>query len=106
MQRALEEFIVTGVKTTIPFHEFVMAHPDFVKGSFSTSFVDEHFTPREIEKFLASPGQKVSLRDAAIAAALIYHLSQVNVMAGNDQYAPNAALQHNAPYVMRNRRKQ
>ena len=104
MRRALREFIVTGVKTTIPFHEFVMTHPDFVKGSFSTGFVDEHFTPREIEKFLTSPDQKVHLRDVAIAAALIYHLSQVNA---SPDLNPMAAVSvHNTPYASRLRRKQ
>ncbi len=40
MRRALEEFIVEGVKTTIPFHQQVLADPDFVKGEFDTSFVE------------------------------------------------------------------
>lgn len=40
MRRALEEFIVEGVKTTIPFHQRVLADPDFVKGKFDTSFVE------------------------------------------------------------------
>ncbi len=104
MRRALREFIVTGVKTTIPFHEFVMSHPDFVKGNFSTGFVDEHFTPREIEKFFASPDQKVHMRDVAIAAALIYHLSQAKA---RPEFNPMAAVNvHNSPYATRLRRKQ
>lgn len=40
MRRALEEFIVEGVKTTIPFHQKVLSDPDFVKGEFNTSFVE------------------------------------------------------------------
>ncbi len=40
MRRALEEFIVEGVKTTIPFHQKVLMDQDFVKGDFDTSFVE------------------------------------------------------------------
>lgn len=39
MKRALEEFEVHGVKTTIPFHLRVLAHPDFQKGEFDTGFI-------------------------------------------------------------------
>ena len=40
MQRALDEFIIEGVKTTIPFHQKVMSHPDFVSGKCTTKFMD------------------------------------------------------------------
>jgi acetyl-CoA carboxylase biotin carboxylase subunit len=42
MTRALEEFIVEGIPTTIPFHRQVLTNPDFVKGQFNTRFL-EHF---------------------------------------------------------------
>jgi acetyl-CoA carboxylase, biotin carboxylase subunit len=42
MRRALDEFIVEGVPTTIPFHKQVMVHKDFVSGDFNTHFLD-HF---------------------------------------------------------------
>jgi acetyl-CoA carboxylase biotin carboxylase subunit len=40
MSRALAEFTVAGVKTTIPFHRAVMRHPDFLAGRLSTAFVE------------------------------------------------------------------
>jgi len=40
MTRALDEFIIEGIKTTIPFHRKVFSHPDFVNGEFNTGFVD------------------------------------------------------------------
>jgi len=40
MSRALDEFIVSGVKTTIPFHKQVMHSPVFISGDFDTSFLD------------------------------------------------------------------
>jgi acetyl-CoA carboxylase biotin carboxylase subunit len=40
MRRALAEYHVAGIKTTLPFFERALAHPDFVAGDFDTSFVD------------------------------------------------------------------
>jgi acetyl-CoA carboxylase, biotin carboxylase subunit len=41
MRRALDEFLVEGIKTTIPFHKKVLQHTDFVQGTFNTSFVEK-----------------------------------------------------------------
>ncbi len=41
MRRALKEFIIEGVKTTIPFHQKVMEDPDFVAGNFNTGFLEQ-----------------------------------------------------------------
>ena len=40
MERALEEFVVEGVPTTIPFHQAVMKHPDFIQGKVHLDFVE------------------------------------------------------------------
>jgi acetyl-CoA carboxylase biotin carboxylase subunit len=41
MKRALDEFIVEGVKTTIPFHRQLMDHPDYVAGNYTTKFMED-----------------------------------------------------------------
>ena len=41
MQRALDEYIIEGVKTTIPFHQRLMRHPRFKSGDFTTKFMEE-----------------------------------------------------------------
>lgn len=41
MKRALDEFLVEGIKTNIPFHKKVLNHPDFIKGNFGTDFLDK-----------------------------------------------------------------
>ncbi len=41
MRRTLEEFIIEGIKTTIPFHLKVLNHVDFQKGDYSTKFIEE-----------------------------------------------------------------
>jgi len=40
MRRALDEFIIEGVQTTVPFHTAVMHHKQFWKGNVSTSFIE------------------------------------------------------------------
>ena len=45
MQRALDEYAITGIKTTIPFHQKVLAHPSFQNGDVSTDFVEKHLSP-------------------------------------------------------------
>jgi acetyl-CoA carboxylase biotin carboxylase subunit len=41
MRRALDEFIIEGINTTIPFHKKVMNHPEFISGDFNTSFAEK-----------------------------------------------------------------
>ncbi|MBK6400202.1 MAG: acetyl-CoA carboxylase biotin carboxylase subunit [Bacteroidetes bacterium] len=40
MERALSEFVVEGVKTTIPFHQQLMRNEDFRKGNYTTKFME------------------------------------------------------------------
>jgi acetyl-CoA carboxylase biotin carboxylase subunit len=40
MKCALNEFVIEGIKTTIPFHKKVFSHPDFVNGEFDTGFAE------------------------------------------------------------------
>lgn len=41
MKRALDEFIIEGVKTTIPFHKKVLENPDFLSGNYNTNFLEK-----------------------------------------------------------------
>jgi acetyl-CoA carboxylase biotin carboxylase subunit len=45
MKRAINEFKIKGVKTTLPFGTFVMNHPNFISGDFDTHFVEKHYKP-------------------------------------------------------------
>ncbi len=40
MKRALDEFIVEGIKTTIPFHKKLMNDPEFINGNYTTKFME------------------------------------------------------------------
>lgn len=41
MKRALDEFVIEGIKTTIPFHRQLMEHPDYLAGNYTTAFMDD-----------------------------------------------------------------
>ena len=66
MKRALSEYRIGGVSTTIPFCMTVMNNKSFVEGDYNTGFVAKHF------KEFAQPPDDVF--KAAVTAASIYHL--------------------------------
>jgi acetyl-CoA carboxylase, biotin carboxylase subunit len=45
MQRALDEYAITGIKTTIPFHQLVLSHQVFQDGDVTTDFIEKYMTP-------------------------------------------------------------
>ena len=64
--RAIAEYKVEGVATTLPFGRFVLQHEAFVSGRFDTHFVKNYFTPEELEK--------LELEAADVAATLALKL--------------------------------
>jgi propionyl-CoA carboxylase alpha chain len=50
MIRAIEEFEITGLETTLGFGDFVMRHPAFRSGDFDTRFVEDYFTPASLQQ--------------------------------------------------------
>ena len=65
MRRALSEYVVTGIKTNLPFHLALLEHPDFIAGSYDTGFIARH------EETLLTSGSTGGAEDAlAIGAAI------------------------------------
>ncbi|MDM1396679.1 acetyl-CoA carboxylase biotin carboxylase subunit [Myroides odoratimimus] len=48
MRRALDEFVIEGIKTTIPFHRQLMDDPNYIAGNYTTAFM-ESFTMKPLE---------------------------------------------------------
>ncbi len=65
--RSLEEFVLRGVKTTIPFMTKIMEEPDFRAGRFDTSYLDSHPMLYDYEE-MVEPVDLVVALSAAIAA--------------------------------------
>lgn len=83
MRRALEEYRILGVKTTIPFHQRLMDSHRFMAGNFDTRFIEDRFSLDEMEEGLATHPEV-----AAIIATLVAHRE----------------TQHAAQYVQRGKR--
>jgi acetyl-CoA carboxylase biotin carboxylase subunit len=49
MVRAIDEYIITGITTTLPFGRFVMQHEAFTTGNFDTHFVKKHFNTGSLQ---------------------------------------------------------
>ncbi len=67
MRRSLEEYVLRGVKTTIPFMMEIMKEPDFMAGDFDTSYLETHPTLFNYDDF-EQPEDLVLALSAAIAA--------------------------------------
>jgi acetyl-CoA carboxylase biotin carboxylase subunit len=50
MRRAVSEYKVLGIRTTLPFFERVLRHPDFVSGDIDTSFIQNAFPARALKR--------------------------------------------------------
>ena len=47
MRRALSEFMIRGIKTTIPFQQVIIDHPDFIEGRYDIGWVERYLKERE-----------------------------------------------------------
>ena len=66
MRRALSEYVVTGIRTNLAFHEKLFTHPDFVAGNYDTGFID-----RYKDQLLGYPTVPEVDRDAVAVAIAI-----------------------------------
>jgi acetyl/propionyl-CoA carboxylase alpha subunit len=73
LRRALDEYVIAGVRTTVPFARWLLDQPRFVAGDFSTNFIAETWDADEAARQIAadSGGGDIPLEEiAALAAAL------------------------------------
>ena len=73
MKRAIDEYQITGIETTLGFCRFVLDHPAFLDGSFDTNFVVKHFNPEALQP-------QVSESEAEIAALVVSKLLQAKTV--------------------------
>jgi propionyl-CoA carboxylase alpha chain len=71
MIRAIDEYQISGVATTLPFCRFVMQHEAFVNGSFDTNFVSNYFRP----DMLSTNSDEETASLAAVISAYILNLN-------------------------------
>ncbi len=85
MARALEEYRIEGVDTSIPFHRKVMRHPAFCSGDLHTGFLEEH---PELVRADTDPW----LDEIALVAAAVAHFRRIELASarGTDRTLLNA----------------
>jgi acetyl-CoA carboxylase biotin carboxylase subunit len=75
MRRALREYDVLGIKTTIPFFRWMLDQPEFEAARFHTAYLDEVLRGRAGEPFTSADDQRI---DIAVMAAAIQHFLHPN----------------------------
>ncbi|NIK74128.1 propionyl-CoA carboxylase alpha chain [Thermonema lapsum] len=83
MLRAIGEYKITGIATTLDFCAFALQHPAFTDGSFDTNFVKQYFTPEVLNSALTE-------EELQTAAAFVAHL-------WNEQKGQSQVLNNGAP---------
>ena len=73
MLKAIGDYKIEGIKTTLPFGRFVCQHEAFLSGNFNTHFVKNYYTPEKLKseldeetKIAALVGLKIYLEDQKI----------------------------------------
>jgi acetyl-CoA carboxylase biotin carboxylase subunit len=61
MKRAISEYKISGIMTTLPFGTFVMDHEAFISGKFDTHFVKKHFSPENLKINLDKEGEEIAM---------------------------------------------
>ncbi|RDV14831.1 acetyl-CoA carboxylase biotin carboxylase subunit [Pontibacter diazotrophicus] len=68
MLRAIDEYQITGIETTLSFGTYVLQHEAFVSGNFDTKFIDRYFTPEALQQ---EPEEATEEITAVLAAMLV-----------------------------------
>lgn len=76
MMRAIDEYEIAGVQTTLQFGKWVLQHPDFVSGNFDTGFIPKNFQPGSVA--LDQPDGMCEEIAALLAANLIESANPVS----------------------------
>jgi len=89
MRRALAEYAVGGIKTTLPFFREIMRDEEFIKGQLDTGFI-EQFNRRRADAAEAARSQETSedahaARDIAIIAAALAHSQSRQTIAADNR---------------------
>jgi len=87
MKRALYEYVITGVKSSIPFHQAVMENPRFVEGELGTHFLEREPTLWDEMRRIAGSGESLGSRlpRRTHEAARIAAMAAVTAMLHEDE---------------------
>ncbi len=84
--RAIDEYRVTGIRTTLPFGKWALQQVPFIEGKFDTNFIAKYFTPQSLEN-----KDETTARAAAILAAQLWQTAGAQAVAQNGVAKPAAS---------------
>jgi acetyl-CoA carboxylase biotin carboxylase subunit len=94
MRRALHEYKITGVKTSIKMLERVMNNSNFIEGNYDTHFIEKN------EEQLFTSGRIEDISDMVIIAAFIDYLDKIgSTESNNKEFVPAQSRWKKIPYV-------
>jgi acetyl-CoA carboxylase biotin carboxylase subunit len=82
MLRAIDEYQITGIETTLAFGRYVLKHPAFVSGNFDTNFIRDHFPAGALQP--AAPDETTARLAAVLTAMLMTEKQPAPVAAATD----------------------
>lgn len=92
MKRAISEYEISGIATTLGFGEWVMNHPKFIEGEIDTKFIDKYFKPEMLQV------DKADEEIIAALSAILFHESQ-----GGKAISSSETLKENSAWFQNRR---
>ncbi len=86
MERAIDDYAISGVETTLTFCRFTMGHPSFRSGKYDTHFVRDHFTPEMLDG--TDPSERMAA--ALVAAQLQLDRIPARAVSASAEAGPSA----------------
>jgi acetyl-CoA carboxylase biotin carboxylase subunit len=99
MKRALSEYVVTGIRTNLAFHQRVMSHPEFAAGRYDTGFI-ERYRDALLEPPAITPERLDAVATAIAVAAARTETASVRDQAPEDRPTTGPRL---SPWVAHHR---
>ena len=97
MRRALSEYVVTGIRTNLAFHEKLFVHPEFTAGRYDTGFIERHK-----DELLQYPQVKADRR-AAVAVAVAVAAARMERATGATQASEGESGSKLSPWIAHHR---
>lgn len=94
MLRAIKDYHISGIETTLPFGSFALQHPKFVEGDFDTHFINKYYSPDKLYQ---------NTDEGATVAAIAAHI--VNTAKKGEQSTENSESQKAVSHWKQNRRE-
>ncbi|RSK39474.1 acetyl-CoA carboxylase biotin carboxylase subunit [Hymenobacter perfusus] len=93
MLRAIDEYQITGIETTLGFGRYVLQHPAFVSGNFDTNFIRDHFPADALKP--AAPDEATARLAAVLTAMLLTEKKPATPAAADAPAATGSAWKRN-----------